>query len=477
MLEDWVYGLKNVYRLSPKWIRRSVGGVYGRLPIAVRLGRTYLKARAFLEESQWWTPEELREWQRLELARLLQHAYRNVPYYKRIFDERKLKPQDIRGPEDMCLLPILTRDLVRQNLDSLIATNMPSMRRLRFTTGGSTGTPLALYWERGRTRSLERAFMWRQWSWAGYHPDRRERTVVLRGHVTRNRLGDYDPIENALILSSYHMRNNALDDYVRRIRAFEPTSIQAYPSVISILAAHMLRVSIRPIDSLRVVICASENLLPQQRMLIESAFGCRVFDFYGQGEQVALAGNCECSNLYHVFSEYGVAELVDQSGELIAEPDGKGQVVATGFNNYLMPLIRYATGDVAIRRPGTCQCGRSYPLWERIEGRVQEYVLAKDGRAVSLTGLIFGLHFDAFGRMRQIQLVQRKRGAVTVRISKTASYTDQDEQEIEEKIKDAMKEDLDISFEYVDEIKRTEAGKHRFLIQELPIAQHWDSFR
>lgn len=74
-----------------------------------------------------------------------------------------------------------------------------------------------------------------------------------------------------------------------------------------------------------------------------------------------------------------------------------------------MPFIRYKTGDIGVRTKKRCNCGRNYPLLSRIEGREQEYILTKDDKIVSLTGLIFGLHFSAFEKIKQMQLVQEKK--------------------------------------------------------------------
>jgi len=469
-IEDYLYKFKNLYRKSSWWFKNSAGWVYSRLPMRIRYGKIYKEYRAFLEESQWWSCERLQEWQLQQLNKLLNHAYENVPYYRRVFDERGLKPNDIQDFNDLQKLPYLTRDLVRENLEDLVARNYPKSKRLFFATGGSTGIPLGFYWEKGRTRSLERAFMWRQWSWMGYEPERRNRTVVLRGLLTRNPLGDYDPIENSLILSSYNLREDTLERYIQRIRNFKPVSMQAYPSVITILAGYMLRNSVPPIDSLKVILCGSENLFPQQRELIERAFQCRVFSWYGQGECVSLAGNCERSNDYHIFSEYGITEIIDADGNPVLEDqESPGKIVATGFNNYLMPFVRYETGDIGVRTPGTCSCGRNYPLLKRIEGREQEYILTKDARIVSLTGLIFGLHFSAFQRIKQMQLVQEKKGSIMINIVKADNYSAEDEEEISVKMQDAVEGTLDIEFNYVDDIRRTERGKHKFLIQKLPI--------
>ena len=114
-----------------------------------------------------------------------------------------------------------------------------------------------------------------------------------------------------------------------------------------------------------------------------------------------------------------------------------------------------------------CACGRAYPRLERIEGRRQDIVITSDGRRITLTALIFGQHFDAFARIRAMQLVQDVPGHVEVRIVRGDGYGGKDEDEIRSRIGDAVGEGLDVSFEYPDDIERTKRGKHQFFVQEI----------
>ena len=98
-------------------------------PIGERiLGTTLLKYLKELEETQWWSPEQLRELQNKKLRALIKHAYENVPYYHRIFEERSLAPNDIQTVEDLPKLPILTKDDIRQNSQDMLAKDFKKWR-------------------------------------------------------------------------------------------------------------------------------------------------------------------------------------------------------------------------------------------------------------------------------------------------------------------------------------------------------------
>jgi phenylacetate-CoA ligase len=371
---------------------------------------------------------------------------------------------------DMPKLPLLTKDDIRQYKQDLIAQNY-RQKLLKANTGGSTGQPLELHWEHGKTRSAERAFMWRQWRWAGFEYG--QRTAVLRGQTVKEII-HYDPIDQHLFLSGFALDDQTAQEYLATLRKFRPVSIQAYPASITVLANYMKHHNEPPLDGLKVILAGSENLYPAQRRVIEEVFQCRVFSWYGHGEVTTLAGGCDHSNLYHVYNEYGYTELIDPEGNALEWQEGvKGEIVGTGFNNWAMPLIRYRTADIAVVGPPSCPCGRHYPLWERIEGRKQEYVVARDGKLVPLTALIFGQHYHAFAKIKRMQIVQDRPGEMVVRLMVNDDWVPADEHELRQEMGAVLADNWQFGFDYVDSIPFTAAGKHRFVIQNIPLDTVW----
>ena len=108
-------------------------------------GTKTMKCLKELEKSQWWSRDSILELQNQRLRQLVKHAYDNVPYYRRIFDERAIKPDDIESSEDLVKLPVLTKRLIRSNFDSLQAKGFPSKEIIPNSTAGSTGEPLWLH--------------------------------------------------------------------------------------------------------------------------------------------------------------------------------------------------------------------------------------------------------------------------------------------------------------------------------------------
>jgi len=462
--------IKRYVEILPKPLKQSLRYAYGLLPARLRFGKVFWDTYNFLQESQWWSREKLEQYQLEQLEKLLNHAYKNVPYYRRVFDERGLKPGDIQSIEDLRKLPFLTKEIIRKNKEKLKAANFHGSAFSNATTGGSSGDPFGFYNQVGYSNVRERAFIYSLWSRVGFHES--DKRLVLRGSTVKNdNKIEYNPTTKEIICSIYDMDENHLFLYFKKMKEEHVKYIHGHVSSIVIFANFLIRNNLS--HNLRAVFGASEKVFPFQREIIKKAFNTRLFSWYGQSEQVVLAGECERSSLYHVFPEYGVLELIDEDGNNIYVPGQSGEIVGTSFNNYVMPFIRYRTGDVAKYSSQKCNCGREYDLLEDIEGRSYEYIVTKCGNKISLTGLIFGQHFEAFEHIERMQIYQDKQGAIEIRIVKLQGYSKRDEIEIDEIIKKAVGPALSVKFNYVKNIPLTARGKHRFLIQKLIVKSRY----
>lgn len=465
--------IRNLTKKLPYPIRQSLKYIYGAiLPIPIRYGKLFRDTYKFLQESQWWSKEMLEDYQLQHLSKLLHHAYENVPYYRRIFNERGLKPKDIQSFDDLRKLPYLTKDLIRENLPDLIAANYPKHKLEYVTTGGSTGIPMGLYWERDVTTPKEWAFVWRQWNWAGYRF--RDKRATLRGNIISRYKDDtqqwweYLPVDNVLLLSSYNMTDKNLPKYIEKINQFKPIAIQGYPSSLYVLA-NFLRNRNLSSKNIKCILTSSETLYPHQKEVIEKYFEAKNWDLYGNTERSALVMQCKKES-YHIISEYGIVELIDKNGEVVTKEGESGEIVATGFNNYAMPLIRYRSGDIAIYSAQKCSCGRHFPLLKSIEGRLQEFVVTKNGDLIPLGPAIFGIHDTEWTKVKQVQFQQEEKGKLIINIVKDQSSSDIEIKEYVLKLLSArLKGQFELKAKIVDDIPRTERGKYRYLIQKLPI--------
>jgi len=459
-------------RKLPHPLRQGLRRIYGRLPRRLRYTRSFWDTYDFLQGSQWWDKDRLEAYQKAELRRLLLHAYQNVPYYRGKFREKGLKPADIREISDLRHLPFLTKEIIRRQPLDFIAENMPKSKLRYVTTGGSTGKPLGFCQDGAETDAKELAFTMSMLNRVGFRMG--HRSAILRGNVVESaktgEFWEYDPVNRNLILSSYHMNENTLPMYLEKIRSFRPDFIQAYPSAVTILARFMRSTDVEAFAGLKAILCSSENLYPWQRSLFHEVLQCRVYGFYGNTEQTVIAGECEKSSYYHIHPEYGIIELIGRDGRVVSEDGGRGEIVATGFVNYASPFIRYRTGDIAIRSNGECSCNRKYPLIERIEGRVQEYIVAADGSQIPFGPVIFGIHEPDWAMVEQIQFLQEEPGELKLSIVRDMAFA---KGEVEACVlrlfRARLGDKCTLNVQFVDSIGRTERSKHTFLVQKLDV--------
>jgi len=144
-----------------------------------------------------------------------------------------------------------------------------------------------------------------------------------------------------------------------------------------------------------------------------------------------------------------------------------GEVVATNLTNFVCPLIRYRTMDLAISAAGPCACGRAYPLLERVEGRVQDFIVTSKGDLLS--GIAMNIDTDAFDNVKQFQFYQEKAGEVILNVVRKRAFNDQDAEYLYREVNRSCGDDITIVIRYVDDIPLTARGKYRYFVQNLPI--------
>lgn len=456
--------LRKVYHKLPAGLVHSIQGHLSSVPTGVLYGSEYRNWRRFLDESQFWTAEQREDYEVKKLRETLTAAYQGTVYYKKLFDDCGYDVSAFNYTDQLQQIPFLTKQLIQEHLDELVNKNISSSDRSYSTTGGSTGIPMGMYKPKADAYK-ESAFV--DYIWSAVDFRNTDKVAVLRGSY----LGEDGPVQkvgNRLNLSSYHMTDQDMQVQYEALQSFKPKFLHVYPSAISILADFILRKNLEPVSSVEAVLTASENLYPSQRELVEKAFHCRVLDFYGHSEHVCLAGNCEKSNAYHIYWQYGFHELIrpdEDFSDDLKEGDTV-EFVGTSFDNPVMPLIRYRTMDSASYSGKKCDCGRNYQLVNSIEGRLQELLITPTGRKISMTAI--NMHDRVFDHVKQFQFFQDNVNKCVLNVVRNENYSKEDEKGIYREI-GAKLGDLHMQIHYVEEIPRTKNGKYRFLVQKLEV--------
>jgi len=438
------------YRRSPVRLQESLIAARAALRARLREGRSFCALSAQVDDSQWWSAAELRAYRERSLDNLLAFAAREVPYYR----------ERVPAGTPPGQWPLLDKAAVRAAGRALLA----GRRRgplVPGSTSGTSGAPLPL-WQDLAAINRENAFVWRQLEWAGLR--RGERRAWMRGDMivpAAQREPPYwrmNRAENMLMLSSYHLAESSAAPYLAALAEFDPVLIQAYPSSIGFLAAWMLASGQRYRGpALRGIVTSSETMPAARRRDIAVAFGCPVFDWYGQAERVAAAGTCEHGGL-HLLDDYSCVELLPAG-------DGWHELVGTGLNNYAMPLIRYRSGDLVRPAPAgrICPCGRDFPLLERIAGRDDDAVRLPDGRVIGRLDHVF----KGVGGIIEAQLRQERDGALTVLLVPGPDFGAPARRALLGNLRERLGEELQIELRSVDAIPRGANGKFRAVVSAL----------
>jgi phenylacetate-CoA ligase len=448
-------------RRSRDWIRYAL----------TYLPRTFLRpsdgiaqAVAELRESEYWPEERLRALADAKVRRLVAYVAEHVPYYKELFAREGLDPREIQGVADLRKIPVLTREILRDRFEDLKSDEFEMHAPVLGQSGGSTGERRR-FWLSRRSIDLELAAARRHYDAAGYRDG--DRCVAL-----------YFPLEGSLADRPYwdewHSRirhfntrllnRNSLHEFVDAAIDFRADVLWAYPSYLELFVRYVEETGddrFRP----RVVVTNAEVLYEQQRDHARRVLGCDVFDWYGLGEHVAAAAECERHG-YHIPEEIVAVEIVSGDGEAPAgEP---GEIIGTCLENYAQPLIRYRTGDFAIRRHDRCPCGRAHAMLQEIGGRTQDIICTPEGGWRAFRHGLFGAELvpglDAV-QLEQLEVRRFVARAVAPRGLDAAARS-----LLARRVVEAIGFEASVEVILVDDIPRTERGKRRLIMSRIPFS-------
>ncbi len=435
-----------------------------KLQLVERLRRTEaLKRYEVYKRSEWFTPEQILDIQLDKIRKLLKHAQAQVPYYRDIFLQAGVQPDDIKTVRDYQRLPLLTKDTVRQNGDQMLARNRAVFAPHRKATGGSTGHPLTYYMDR-QSRSAQWAHIYRLWHTAGWQPG--EKMVMLGGsslYPSSDAIKKwfYVKLNNWLPLSAFGMSPVKMLAWTEQLRKFKARFMHAYASSAYLFAKFLQENAIQDIR-FDAVFTTAEMLQPKFRTLIEQVFGCKVFDFYGAADGGAFAFECEAHLGLHCVSESCFIEIVNETGDAAA-PGEIGEVVTTDLNNHAMPFIRYRLGDKGMFAEAPCSCGRGLPVLQKVIGRTPDFIESKTGERYHEE--FFSYLFKEVDWISQFCVVQKSRDQLDVFLKADTQPTASELVRLQDFLSKKFK-GMTLQFKLSEELPVSASGKYKYIINK-----------
>ena len=451
--------LQVVYDRMPSRIQNVLTTARGWSLARNRFSPEMFAVLAELRAHERWSPQEMAAFQLRALQRTVAHAQDTVPFYA------ALPRANIRRLEDLQRLPVLTREVVRQNGDIMVSNSVPLGQRVRVGTTGTTGASLKVAYS-PRVARHNWAFRMRQLAWAGIDP--RSPRVTLFGSrvVPADRkqppYWTYNAAERQLLMSIFHLSQQTAPAYIDCLRQHRGEMLEAFPSVLGIVADLLLeRGESVP---MRAVFTDGEPLYPFLRKRIEEAFQTRVYDTYGNTELCGLIQECEFNRM-HLAPEFGYLEILDANDRPVP-PGEEGYFVWTALINDVMPLIRYRIGDRGCwQDSGACPCGRAFATVIPTITRDSDLLRCPDGRILSPRTVNQLLKYSS--SFRFCQFVQSYPDRVVVRAVANNGHSSEELAAVGQSLQKLLGKEMNVDTELAAEPIMRAGGKIPLIVRRV----------
>jgi phenylacetate-CoA ligase len=424
-----------------------------------RYNRTFWKLLQAAESRDTLSTDQLFSLRDARLSAFVHHAAETVPYYKALFQQIGLNVSDIRSLQDLRYLPLLTKDEARQIGSRLESAAVLPRSRMMVHTSGTTGGGFrfastfaatqeqwAVWWRFRRRHGIQPG------TWCGYFGGRSQVPLAQ----TTPPFWRINQPGRQILFSGYHMSSAWLDSYVEKLQHARPPWLHGYPSLLTLLAAHLIDRGGSLDYPVRWITTGAENLFPHQKLQIQRAFGVAPIQHYGMAEAVANFSECERGFL-HVDEDFSAVEFIPNS-------TGSGfSIVGTNFTNPATPLLRYTIQDIATLMTKGCTCGRAGRVVAEVDGRLEDYVVLRNGSRLGRLDHIF----KDLVNIREAQIHQDRVGHCTIRVARRLGYGPKDEEALRASAIQRLGQDFVIDIIYLDSLPKTANGKLRLVISEI----------
>lgn len=396
--------------------------------------------------------------------KIVQFAYDNIPFYRNFYNQHNFNPGTLSTEKDWSSVPIITKLDLKNNTQSIINPSLPKSRMRKSTTGGSTGVPLVVYFDR---RVPLDSFGWRTMNWWGIAPWENQ-AYVFRG--VRKGLSQiinkiiWLPTRRALLDCS-SMSTNDMDEFIKRLNTIKPTFIQGYVGGVFDLAKH-IRANSLEIPKLKAIWVTAAPLSESTRSFIEETFKAPVYDQYGCSEMFWLAAECKLKSGLHALSDVRHIEFLNQKNLIVQDGD-YGDVVITDLENKVFPIIRYKNGDSGRYLKYSCKCGLPFPLIDKIKGRTTDNIKTPSG--IIVNGAYLTTIFDVYPYLVDgFQIIQKSDYSVEINCVLSSEQTEKNKgfDIIKKELHEKTNHEVDIVFNFSKTLIQ-DRGKLQFVISQL----------
>lgn len=398
---------------------------------------------------------------RKRLRNVLASAYRHIPYYREMMRKIDYNPiQDYRGPEDLLLFPITTKQILKhKGTAAFTKPGIDLSRCYSETTSGSTGIPLTVY-----QAPYERSVTIAKWL----------RVLFLNGYSFRQKVLEYDVPKDLVegrnilqylnFLRRLHVDSSLpIETLADKLLEYEPDVLYSIPNSLELLAHELKHRGIKP-NSLKLVIGYGEIIYERTRQLCRNYLGLELIENYGSVEMGAMAYETPNRDGLHLCEDLTYFEFINDDGNSAA-PGEPGKVVVTDLMGKLMPLIRYDQGDRATFQYVEDDDGNISRRLTEVIGREDDLVIMPDGS--KRRPAMFHSVLKNYKNIFQFSIVQQSLNFFEIFIAADETYVVAIRDKVLQKLKEKFPPTVKFEINHVDQIKPNPSGKLRKFISEV----------
>lgn len=420
--------------------------------------------------------KELLSFQEQKLKNILLHAWKHIPYYRDMLEEKKVVFENQVYLENFTDLPILTKDIIRSFFENIQSQDTERTSRKPFlnTSGGSTGQPVKFIQDKAYSdwnianKIYYKTFADHEMGEKEMRLWGSERDLMIGKEKTSIRLRNW--LYNRYELNAFTMTSEKMEEYVSFLNQQKPKWIEGYVQPVFELARFIKNKGLK-VYSPRGILTSAGTLYPSMQETIEEVFQCKVFNRYGTREVGDIACSCLEQSGLHLSLWNHYIEILDENLKPVAA-NQMGKIYVTTLNNFTMPLIRYDIGDLGLAPDHSekyCTCGRNTPLIKKIEGREMSVFRTQDGNIIPAE---FFIHFVGVvhnkGYISRLQVIQEAYDLIRLKVViQNEKEFNLHKEEIVNSIRKVMGPGCKVEFEAVENISPLENGKFLYTISKV----------
>lgn len=311
------------------------------------------------------------------LVAQVKHVYENVPYYKKLMDEKGVTPDDIKSTDDLYKLPFLTKSDLREAYPyGLLAKPLADCVRIHSTSGTTGKRVVAFYtqhdidiWDDCCARAITAA--------GGTKEDV---CHVAYGFGLFTGGAGLNGGSHKVGCLTLPMSSGNTERQIQFMRDLGSTILCCTPSYAAYIGETLHEMGLTPDDiKLKAGIFGAEPWTEEMRREIEKSLGIKAYDIYGLTETSGpgVAFECSAQSGLHINEDNFIAEIIDpDTGEVLPE-GSKGELVFTSITKEAFPLLRYRTRDICVLSRKKCSCGRTLIKMTKPMGRSDDMLIIR----------------------------------------------------------------------------------------------------